>query len=102
MVYIYCPSFLLDIDNNKIPLLSVVQIHATILQYVGREGEVLSYPDRDIYNISIRWSEPGVWWRAGDQLSVQLRWESVRCGRPAVRLHHNKIISLQHSRSCGC
>ena len=49
MVYIYCPSFLLDIDNNKIPLLSFVQIHATILQYVGREGEVLSYPDRAIY-----------------------------------------------------
>ena len=34
MVYIYCPSFLLDIKNNKIPLLSVVQIHATILQCV--------------------------------------------------------------------
>ena len=41
----------------------------------------------------------------GDQLSVlsvQLRWESVRCGRPAVRLQHNNISSLQHSRSCGC
>ena len=35
MVYIYCPTvsyLLLDINNNMIPLLSAVHIHATIIQ----------------------------------------------------------------------